>query len=107
RAWQQRPLDDVYPVIFLDALVLKIREGGTVQRRACYLALRARPQRRRVTHPPASPHPGELTGHQRGFLMALDINEEAARKLIYLAIVNAVPQWSRSGSRALLCRPYP
>jgi putative transposase len=39
RAWQQRPLEDVYPVIFLDALVLKIREGGIVQRRACYLAL--------------------------------------------------------------------
>jgi hypothetical protein len=39
REWQQRPLDDVYPIIFLDALVLKIREGGTVQRRACYLAL--------------------------------------------------------------------
>ena len=39
RAWAQRPLEDVYPVIFLDALVLKIREGGTVQRRACYLAL--------------------------------------------------------------------
>src|SRR5512142_3016037 len=34
-----RPLEDVYPVIFLDALVLKIREGGSVQRRACYLAL--------------------------------------------------------------------
>src|SRR6266498_2277206 len=34
REWQQRPLDDVYPVVFLDALVLKIREGGTVQRRA-------------------------------------------------------------------------
>src|SRR5207237_3589363 len=39
REWQQRPLDDVYPVVFLDALVLKIREGGTVQRRACFLAL--------------------------------------------------------------------
>jgi Transposase, Mutator family len=39
RAWQRRPLEDVCPVIFLDALVLKIREGGTVQRRACYLAL--------------------------------------------------------------------
>src|SRR5947209_13965720 len=39
RAWQQRPLEDVYPVIFLDALVLKIRDGGSVQRRACYLAL--------------------------------------------------------------------
>jgi putative transposase len=39
RAWQQRSLDDVYPVLFLDALVLKIREGGSVQRKACYLAL--------------------------------------------------------------------
>ena len=39
RAWQQRPLEDVYPIVFLDALVIKVREGGTVQRRACYLAL--------------------------------------------------------------------
>ena len=39
RAWAARPLEDVYPVIFLDAMVLKIREGGSVQRRACYLAL--------------------------------------------------------------------
>jgi transposase-like protein len=39
RAWQTRPLEDVYPVVFLDALVLKIREGGSVQRRACYLAM--------------------------------------------------------------------
>jgi putative transposase len=39
REWAKRPLEDVYPVIFLDALVLKIRDGGSVQRRACYLAL--------------------------------------------------------------------
>jgi putative transposase len=39
RAWAGRPLEDVYPIVFLDALVLKIRESGTVQRRACYLAL--------------------------------------------------------------------
>jgi putative transposase len=39
KAWQQRPLDDVYPVVFLDALVLKVRDGGQVQRKACYLAL--------------------------------------------------------------------
>jgi putative transposase len=39
RAWQTRPLDDVYPVVFLDALVIKVRDGGTVQRKACYLAL--------------------------------------------------------------------
>jgi putative transposase len=39
RAWQQRPLDDLYPVLFLDALQLKIRDGGSVQRKACYLAM--------------------------------------------------------------------
>jgi putative transposase len=39
REWQQRPLEDIYPVLFLDALALKIGEGGSVQRKACYLAL--------------------------------------------------------------------
>ena len=39
KAWQQRPLDDVYPVLFLDAFVVKVRDGGSVQRKACYLAL--------------------------------------------------------------------
>jgi putative transposase len=39
RAWQTRPLDDVYPVVFLDALVLRIRDGGSGQRKACELAL--------------------------------------------------------------------
>jgi putative transposase len=39
KAWQQRGLDDVYPVLFLDAFVLKIRDGGSVARKACYLAL--------------------------------------------------------------------
>jgi transposase-like protein len=42
RAWQQRPLEDVYPVIFLDCLVSKIREGGSVQRRACSASARGR-----------------------------------------------------------------
>ena len=39
REWAKRPLEDIYPIVFLDALVLKIREGGSVQRRALYLAL--------------------------------------------------------------------
>ena len=39
RVWQSRPLEDVYPVVFLDCMVLKIRDGGSVQRRACYLAM--------------------------------------------------------------------
>jgi putative transposase len=39
REWAKRPLEDVYPIVFLDCMVLKIREGGSVQRRALYLAL--------------------------------------------------------------------
>jgi len=39
REWGKRPLEDVYPIVFLDCMVLKIRDGGTVQRKALYLAL--------------------------------------------------------------------
>lgn len=39
KAWQNRPLEAVYPVVFLDALHLKIRTDGRVQTRAVYLAL--------------------------------------------------------------------
>jgi putative transposase len=39
RAWQTRPLEDAYPVVELGTLVLKVRDPGSVQRRACYLAL--------------------------------------------------------------------
>jgi putative transposase len=39
KAWQQRPLDDVYPILYLDAFVVKVRDGGSVVRKACYLAL--------------------------------------------------------------------
>ena len=39
REWAKRPLEDIYPIVFLDCMVIKIRENGTVQRRALYLAL--------------------------------------------------------------------
>ena len=39
REWAKRPLEDIYPIVFLDCMVIKVREGGTVQRRALYLAL--------------------------------------------------------------------
>ncbi len=37
--WQARPLDPVYPVIFLDALVCKVRDGGSVKNKAAHLAV--------------------------------------------------------------------
>lgn len=39
RAWQNRPLDPVYPVIFFDALRVKIRDEGLVRNKAVYVAL--------------------------------------------------------------------
>jgi putative transposase len=42
-AWQQRPLLALYPVIFFDALRVKIRDEGTVKSKAVYLALGVAP----------------------------------------------------------------
>lgn len=39
REWQNRPLERLYPVVFLDALFVKMREGGQVASRAVYVAL--------------------------------------------------------------------
>jgi transposase-like protein len=41
-AWQNRPLEAVYPVVFFDALRVKIRDDGIVRNKAVYLALGVR-----------------------------------------------------------------
>jgi len=42
-AWQTRPLETMYPVVFFDALRVKIREDGVVRNKAVYLALAVLP----------------------------------------------------------------
>jgi putative transposase len=37
--WQTRPLDAFYAIIYIDALVVKVRDGGMVQNKAAYLAV--------------------------------------------------------------------
>jgi transposase-like protein len=39
QAWQSRPLESVYPILYFDALFVKSRESGPVKNRAVYLAL--------------------------------------------------------------------
>jgi transposase-like protein len=39
KAWQTRPLEQLYPILYLDALVVKIRDGQAVRNFACYLAI--------------------------------------------------------------------
>jgi putative transposase len=38
-AWQNRPIDAVYPILYLDALYVKIRDAGHIQNRAIYVAI--------------------------------------------------------------------
>jgi putative transposase len=42
-AWQSRPLEPLYPVVFFDALRVKIRDESTVRSKAVYLALAVLP----------------------------------------------------------------
>ena len=39
KAWQSRPLDVLYPIVYLDCIHVKVRDAGTVRVKAVYLAL--------------------------------------------------------------------
>jgi len=39
KAWQSRPLEETYAILYLDALRVKIRDGGHVQNKAIYVAI--------------------------------------------------------------------
>src|SRR5918911_1895421 len=41
--WQNRPLDALYPLVFFDAIRVKVRDEGTVRNKAVYVALGVRP----------------------------------------------------------------
>src|SRR4051794_22044951 len=39
KAWQARPLEPVYPILYLDALVVKVRDGHQVRNKAAHIAV--------------------------------------------------------------------
>lgn len=45
--WQSRPLEPLYPVLFFDAIRVKVRDQGTVSNKAAYLALGITPDGRK------------------------------------------------------------
>jgi transposase-like protein len=45
--WQSRPLEPLYPVVFFDAIRVKVRDQGTVCNKAVYLALGITPDGRK------------------------------------------------------------
>jgi hypothetical protein len=38
-AWQRRPLEALYPVMYLDALVVKVKDGAHVRNKAAHIAV--------------------------------------------------------------------
>jgi putative transposase len=42
RAWQARPLEDIHPVVYVEALVVKVRDGHQVRNRAGHIRDRRR-----------------------------------------------------------------
>lgn len=38
-AWQHRPLEPLYPVVYLDAIIVKIRDGGHVRNKSAHIAI--------------------------------------------------------------------
>ena len=39
KAWQSRPLEEVYPIVYLDAIMVKVRDGHQVRTKAAHLAV--------------------------------------------------------------------
>ena len=39
KEWRARPLDEVYPIMYIDAIRLRIRDGGAVRIKACHIAI--------------------------------------------------------------------
>ena len=39
KLWQNRPLEELYPIVYLDALMVKVRDEGHVQNKAIYVVL--------------------------------------------------------------------
>jgi putative transposase len=39
RAWQARPVDEVYPIVFIDGLRIKVRDGGAVTNKVAHLVV--------------------------------------------------------------------
>src|SRR5260370_7246699 len=39
KIWQSSPLEEVYPIVYLDALMVKVRDNGHIQNKAIYVVL--------------------------------------------------------------------
>ena len=84
RSWHQRPLESVYAVVYLDALVVKIRDKGVVENKSVYLVVGIAPD-----------------GQKDVLGMWIQANEGAK---FWLAILNELEQRGVQDILVLCCR---
>lgn len=92
REWQTRPLDAVYPIVYLDALRVKIRIDGVVQNRCIYLAIGVNTEGRKETL-------GLWTAENEGAKFWLSVLTELSNrgvKDIFIACVDGLKGFSEA-----------
>ena len=68
--WQNRPLDEVYPIVFIDAVHFSVRDNGQIRKLAAYVILAV-----------------NLTGHKE--VLSIHIGENESAKF-WLSIMNGL-----------------
>ena len=92
REWQSRPLESIYPIVYLDALRVKIRVDGTVQNRCIYLAIGVNTEGRKETL-------GLWTAENEGSKFWLSVLTELSNrgiKDIFIACVDGLKGFSEA-----------
>jgi transposase-like protein len=88
--WQQRPLEPMCPVIFFNALRVKIREEGLVRNEAIYLARRY------------ARYPGHLDREHRGYKF-LDEGVQRPQEMWRRGCTDCCDRWAQRRARAPQC----
>lgn len=97
RQWQNRPLDPVYPVVFFDALRVKIRDEGLVKNMAVYAGAGAQPGWRE-----GSAGAVDRADRRRQILAQGDQRTQGARRQHLIAVVDGL-----KGSPEAITSVYP
>ncbi|NMF84859.1 IS256 family transposase [Nodosilinea sp. P-1105] len=98
KAWQNRPLDELYPIVYLDALYVNIKVAGRVSKRAVYVVLGIN---REGSKDVLGLWIGEAEAEGAKFwlkvikIKAVFPDEESVFKLMYLALDNISKRWTR------------
>ena len=98
KAWQGRPLDSVYPIVYLNCIHVKIRDSGVVKAKAIYLALG-------ITMTGQKEVLGLWVAQTEGAKFWLQVvtelknrgsfpSDESVMKLFYLALRNISQKWN-------------